>query len=850
MKKLIGTLVLGIFCSVSFSQKTFQVSGKITDDESGVGLEGATVAVRNSSLTGFTDAAGFFNIANLSPGKYVIVITYTGYETSELPVVIKDADVLYFNIKLHVRYTTGNDIVVSASKRPEKITDAPASIQVIGRKELDQFAGSNIFELFSKVQGVEVIRFGVDGYRVNARGMSSILVSNKIFQMIDGRNSMFAASPGPMLGNNATVNKEDLDRVEILVGPQSALYGPNVNNMLMNFITKDPRKYPGLSVALSAGNQSQYSARFRYAEKVNDKWAFKLTGEYTTGKNFDFQDSVRVGGGPFGPSLAVPEIIDPNFSHLRGEAHAYYTIAAKSDIIVTAGCSKNDFFIIQAGGHSTLRDMYNSFLQARFNSPRLHVNVYNTWINSGHTLDISGYTRDLWNRTHSTITDPSNPNHLLDYYAADIYGRRLKNQLKENNQRFNAEIQYNYPFEKAGLQMITGVSTQLDRPHAYGNTLVDSFQSIKINQFGVVLQLEKTLPWNLRLVAAGRYDHHTSYGDFVSPKFAVTKKLGQGSFRVSWAQAYTMPSITMQYGSNGGALFGNLKGITYIPNGTKEGEDLQKVTAPLKVEKINAIEFGYKGAITQKLFADVAVYRSKSKNLFTPFIEIEGRALYVGGIPVSPTFPGYYDPVTGELQDAGFGTFFNFGNVLIHGTDIGLNYDFNKWTNLSLKYSWVASDLAKGKIENDANQDGYVAVDEKSLNTPSHRISASINFQELCKQRLSIGLSIRYVARYDFYSGRQMSTASGEGTWGVIYGGLDKLGTPRYYQKNFDWGPLGGFTSLDLSGLYKFNSTTSLGLNITNVLDTKQREAPGSPLIGRLIMFELRVTVPNRKKEL
>ena len=62
----------------------------------------------------------------------------------------------------------GDDIVVSASKRPEKITDAPASIQAVTRKDIEQFSGSNTFELLSKLQGVEFIRTGVDYSLMNA----------------------------------------------------------------------------------------------------------------------------------------------------------------------------------------------------------------------------------------------------------------------------------------------------------------------------------------------------------------------------------------------------------------------------------------------------------------------------------------------------------------------------------------------------------------------------------------------------------------------------------------------------------------------------------------------------------
>jgi iron complex outermembrane receptor protein len=105
------------------------------------------------------------------------------------------------------------------------------------------------------------------------------------------------------------------------------------------------------------------------------------------------------------------------------------------------------------------------------------------------------------------------------------------------------------------------------------------------------------------------------------------------------------------------------------------------------------------------------------------------------------------------------------------------------------------------------------------------------------------------VQQYDFYSGVQIGTEAGQGKRGIVYGGIGPNGQPRYYPKNFDWGPLGGFTTIDLSAGYKINQMVQLNMGITNLFDTDQIEFVGSPSIGRLIMFELKVHVPNKKDQ-
>jgi iron complex outermembrane receptor protein len=71
---------------------------------------------------------------------------------------------------------------------------------------------------------------------------------------------------------------------------------------------------------------------------------------------------------------------------------------------------------------------------------------------------------------------------------------------------------------------------------------------------------------------------------------------------------------------------------------------------------------------------------------------------------------------------------------------------------------------------------------------------------------------------------------------------------PRWSSKNFDWGPLGDFMTVDLNAGYKFSEMVTLNLGITNLFGTRQIEFVGSPSIGTLYMFELKVHVPDNKK--
>ena len=868
MRNTLLPILLVIFSNLSFSQNNGSVNGKVKDKQSREPLPGATVSIKGTVNSKVTNNEGNFIFKKLKAGKIILEISYVGYETTEIAVTITDGETKTVDADLIQDERIGNAVVVSASKRPEKITNAPASIQVIGTKDLNQFAGSNVNELVSKVQGVEYTRSGVDEITFNARGFNSAF-NIKVFQLVDGRNSMSALSGGIVVFNNGSTNKDDIERVEIVLGPQSALYGPNAHNALFNYITKDPRKYQGTTISLSAGSQNQFSSRFRHAVKINNKWAYKLSGEHATGKDYQWYDSVYAGNQPlltwvgyrdqpirgnnprFGPPVSIPERIhDFTFRRYRGEAHVYYSVTPKTDIIVSSGGVKFTRLQVTTASRNQLRDATYGFLQVRFVHPHFFANVYNTWGNIGHTILLGTYTRDFWNSTHDTILS----SRLLPD-TAERFASRLGNTAKERSQRLNAEVQYNTKFEntkfeKIGLSLVAGLSYQLERPNGFGLNLVDSFQKIKITQYGAVVQLEKLLPWSMRFISTTRFDHHSNFGNFFAPRFALVKTVADGAIRISWGKAYSMPSILNQYAGINRFAFGNGAGIKYIPNGTKFSDPASTTfTTPLKPEEVKTWEAGYKGTIGKKLFIDVTAYYGTSKNFISPTITVGGRVLEVGGIPVThnPSTAGFVE--NDILKGATFLTFFNYAAVKAYGMDIGLNYTFNKCISAAVKYSWFGSDITTDDIRNDANKDRYVSLEEKSLNAPKNRGLAILNFQNLCKEKLFASISARWVPQYDFYSGNQIGTAAGKGERGIVDGGPVNNGPlHRWFLKNFNWGPLGNFTTVDLNAGYKFNELVSVNMGITNLFNTRQIEFVGSPSIGRLFMFELKVNVPNSRK--
>ena len=373
------------------------------------------------------------------------------------------------------------------------------------------------------------------------------------------------------------------------------------------------------------------------------------------------------------------------------------------------------------------------------------------------------------------------------------------------------EAQYNNNFEKAGLSLVVGMSYQKDKPNTYGTSLIDANQLVEVTQYGGAIQLEKTLPSDFKLVAAARLDHHSLFKNMFSPKLALVKGVPGGSIRLTYGKAFAAPIILFQRASVFGLVFGNGDGVNYVPNGAPLTTTAN--TVPLQPEQINTWEFGYKGTVGKKLYVDINGYYSNSKNFLSPAITVGGRALSVGNIPITTPLllPG---AVTGGiLNGAAFSTYFNYGEVASYGVDLGLNYYFNDNVSWAVKYSWFGSDITKDNIKNDANRDGYVSLEERSLNAAANRFSSTLSFQNMAKGKMFLNISMRWVESYDLYSGNQIGTKVGAGSRGVVYGGINPLtNLPRNYVKNFNWGALGGFTTFDISTGVKLNSQLSIVL--------------------------------------
>lgn len=253
----------------------------MVQDESGEPLIGANVIVKGGSDGTVTDFDGKFSFNTTASFPLTLVVSFTGYNSLEMEVASPSNNL---KITLSEGVVIGEDVVVSASRRREKIIEAPASISVITSRKMAASPNDNPTRNLISMPGITVQQQSASVINIQMRGDGGIFGSAS-FPILDYRSLS-----GPGLGTfdalNSPLNNIDIERIEVVRGPGSALYGPDVTAGVVHFISKSPIDQPGTTIELIGGELNTFGGSFRHATKISDKFGFKVNGVLKRGDEF------------------------------------------------------------------------------------------------------------------------------------------------------------------------------------------------------------------------------------------------------------------------------------------------------------------------------------------------------------------------------------------------------------------------------------------------------------------------------------------------------------------------------------------------------------------------------------
>ncbi|MEO7524415.1 MAG: TonB-dependent receptor, partial [Ferruginibacter sp.] len=302
MRKVTGylfTLLLFNTISIAAFAQNVTISGNVRNSNSKENVSAVSVTIKEGSAGTFTDDKGNFSITTKSL-PVTLIFSSIGFELQEINVT----DQKKVDISFNPVSSLGQEIVVSASRVPERILESPVSIERISAANIRNAPSANFYDIISTLKGVDVSTSSLTFRTPTTRGFGGS--GNVRFnQLVDGMDNQ---APGLNFSVGAIVglNELDIDNIELLSGASSALYGSGGMNGTMLMTSKNPFKYQGLSFVIKEGimhvdgkerpASSYHNWALRWGQKINNKFAFKITSELVQAKDWlgtDYRDYDR-----------------------------------------------------------------------------------------------------------------------------------------------------------------------------------------------------------------------------------------------------------------------------------------------------------------------------------------------------------------------------------------------------------------------------------------------------------------------------------------------------------------------------------------------------------------------------
>jgi iron complex outermembrane recepter protein len=283
--------ILSLFISVlTFAQST--ISGTVTDATSQP-LPGANVKIVGASAGTSTGFDGKFLLKTTNAFPFTLEVSMTGFSTQTLEVTSKDQEI---SVALTEETTALNEIVVSASRAPERVLESPVTIERMGLKEIKNTTAATFYDGLENLKDVHFNTSSFSFKSINTRGFATV-ANSRFMQLVDGMDN---SSPALnfVLGNLLGVSDIDVANVEILPGASSALYGANAFNGIMFMNSRSPFVKEGISTYFKYGMTSQKAAGenpfrdfgIRAAKKFTDHFAAKVNFTYLEAKEWIADD--------------------------------------------------------------------------------------------------------------------------------------------------------------------------------------------------------------------------------------------------------------------------------------------------------------------------------------------------------------------------------------------------------------------------------------------------------------------------------------------------------------------------------------------------------------------------------
>lgn len=783
VRRSVLSMVLGcllLFSAASAFAANGRINGRITR-ANGTGIGGVIVSVTEIGRATLSDSNGEFSF-DVPPGTYSLQFVAGEQVTSENNVTVTSGGTTRADKKVDWNLSIAETITVySASRRTERVVEAPSAVTVVAQEDIQAVAASGqAARVIESAPGVDFTQSGLYDTNFNARGFNSSL-NRRILTLIDGRDPAIAFL-GAQEWAALSLPVDEMSSVELIRGPGSALYGANAFSGVLNMTTKQPRLTQGGRLLATGGDLNTRRADIRHAGGFGNELYYRVVGGYQSSDDFSRSRNAGVeyaGLRPEARPLALDEV-NIKFGGLRADKHFANTSVFTAEV----GYATLEGPVFQTGiGRVQVTDVERPWTRLNYNTRHFNVGAY----------------------YDSRVAE----NQVALASGAGLY---------EDSHNTHAELQTNWDFFNSRTRVIGGVAwhdqdVDTANPAGVQTLMLEAKSEQQKAAFG---QVEFDLSQRVKLVGAARWDDSTLHEAQFSPKAAIVFSPSTNhTLRYGYNEAFQRPNYSELFLAAPAGAPANLAGAATLNPQTAPLAPilaqlgfgplpiLARGNEALEVEKIKSHEVGYAGIFGGKAFLTIDLYKSQLSDFVTDLLPGANPAFAPYAVP--GTLPAPVQAGLGAFLRAALGTNFaglttvngrpalvlsyiNAGEVETQGGEIALNYYLtNNWL-IDANYAYFDFDVKEKRLG-----------DQLLPNAPANKFNLGLAWRGT---KLDAKVTYRWIEGFDWAAG-------------IFVGKV-----PQYDLVN-------------LSANYQITDRFGIGADISNLLDDEHYEAFGGDLMSR-----------------
>ena len=698
-RTLLILMALFTSCHLLHAQN-LSIKGGVTDNLTNEALIGATIYVHNTNRSVATDKDGNYSIDHLSPDTYNLTVSYIGYTPVQQTITIKNTSVVS-NFSLESKATSMHEVVVTGTGTEHYLKDAPIQTEVIRGTALKEYAGRDIEDVLGGLSSSFTFNRNDMGSNLQLNGLKN----EYILILIDGKRIN-----GDVGGQNdlSRINMHNVDRIEIVKGAVSSLYGSDAIGGVINFISKKNKdKFSGSNTTRIGeyGDISQGNTLSISHQKWNSTSAFSLN--HTDGWRNTTQEWHR-------NTLyenSVTKTINRSTNYTLSQNISYQV---NKSLVITADVLFNEKWTYRPTGIPLwrLNDFY--YRNQTYATGAKYNLAGKNYLSADLSYDRYDYYYDYTNREYTDYFDKNGKR--IVYYPDDrilqTSQRRWLTNLKGvfylgKNNTLSTGLEYMWD------QLVSPRRLQGDRSSTYA--------------LSAYAQDEWNITDKLNITAGLRVDHNKDFGKTITPKISAMYKFGDFNLRTTYSNGFKAPTIKELYYEYYATLMSKYK--AYYGN------------ANLKPQKSNYYA------------TSIEYHSSKFKASVTGFHNSIRDMISLQTIPTS--IEDKIQLVEETMQ------YVNLAKARTYGVDLTFDADLPLSIKIGGGYSYLDAKAQRTDDETSDDYMKYVYMNATSRHNVAFRSSWSHSWK---KYKLGVSLNGRYQSKRYYTSD---GNTKGYQTWRI-----------------------------------------------------------------------------------